>query len=141
MSGVSNASTTNDSLHADEWAASPRRWMLYAAVGLVAGAVPAWVLPAGAESFSFGAWGDVFGDRVIASEIRERGAARQVYQEARDAGNTAAKNALADPAAQARIRAMGAEPAPLGPEAYGAFIRAELERWAPVVKASGAVVE
>ena len=30
------------------------------------------------------------GDRVIASEIRERSAARQVYQEARDAGNTAA---------------------------------------------------
>ncbi len=27
--------------------------------GLVAGAVPAWVLPAGAESFSFGAWGDL----------------------------------------------------------------------------------
>lgn len=49
--------------------------------------------------------------------------------------------ALADPAVIARIRQMGAEPAPMGPEAYGAFIRSELARWAPIVKASGAVAD
>ncbi|MCA0239680.1 MAG: tripartite tricarboxylate transporter substrate binding protein [Proteobacteria bacterium] len=49
--------------------------------------------------------------------------------------------ALADPAIQARIRSLGAEPAPMGPEAYSAFMRSELERWAPVVKASGAVLD
>lgn len=49
--------------------------------------------------------------------------------------------ALADPEVVARIRAMEAEPAPLGPEQYAAFIQAEYDKWAPVVKASGAVVE
>jgi len=50
-------------------------------------------------------------------------------------------SALADAGVIARIRQMGAEPAPMGPEAYTSFIRAELAKWAPVVKASGAVVE
>lgn len=49
--------------------------------------------------------------------------------------------ALADPAVMARIRQMGAEPAPMGPDAYGDFIQRELQKWAPLVKASGAVVD
>lgn len=49
--------------------------------------------------------------------------------------------ALADPEVIARIKAMGAEPAPMGPEQYAAFIQAEHDKWAPVVKASGAVVD
>jgi tripartite-type tricarboxylate transporter receptor subunit TctC len=49
--------------------------------------------------------------------------------------------ALAEPAVVSRIRQMGAEPAPLGPQAYAAFMRAELARWAPIVKASGAVAD
>ena len=49
--------------------------------------------------------------------------------------------ALADPAVIARLRALGAEPAPMGPEAYAAFIRAEHDKWAPIVQASGAVVD
>jgi tripartite-type tricarboxylate transporter receptor subunit TctC len=49
--------------------------------------------------------------------------------------------ALADPVVVSRIRQMGAEPAPLGPQAYAAFIRSELARWAPIVKASGAVAD
>ncbi|HEX2887705.1 tripartite tricarboxylate transporter substrate binding protein [Vineibacter terrae] len=49
--------------------------------------------------------------------------------------------ALGDPEIIKRIRDVGAEPAPLGPEAYDAFIRAEVAKWQPVVRASGAMVE
>lgn len=53
----------NGSLPADEWAASPRRWMLYAAVGLVAGAVIA--LQIGImRVFSVGSWAH-FGSLVV----------------------------------------------------------------------------
>jgi tripartite-type tricarboxylate transporter receptor subunit TctC len=48
--------------------------------------------------------------------------------------------ALGDPAIQAAVRAVGAEPAPLGPAAYGAFIDAEIRKWSPIVKSSGAAV-
>lgn len=47
---------------------------------------------------------------------------------------------LGEPAIQASVRAVGAEPAPLGPADYSAFIQAEVEKWAPIVKSSGAVV-
>jgi hypothetical protein len=36
---------------------------------------------------------------------------------------------------------MGAEPAPMGPDAYAKFMQAELTKWAPLVKASGATVD
>lgn len=49
--------------------------------------------------------------------------------------------AVEDPAISARLREFGAEPAPLGPEAYDAFMRAEVEKWAPVVQASGVTVD
>lgn len=50
-------------------------------------------------------------------------------------------NALSDPAIAARVRGIGAEPAGLGPQAYAAFINAEIQKWAPLVKLSGAMVE
>ncbi|TWT05972.1 tripartite tricarboxylate transporter substrate binding protein [Reyranella sp. CPCC 100927] len=49
--------------------------------------------------------------------------------------------ALGEPDIIKRIRDVSAEPAPLGPQAYDAFIRAEVEKWKPVVQASGAMVE
>jgi tripartite-type tricarboxylate transporter receptor subunit TctC len=49
--------------------------------------------------------------------------------------------ALEDPAIAARLREYGAEPWPLGPADYDAFMRAEVARWAPVVRRSGAAVE
>jgi tripartite-type tricarboxylate transporter receptor subunit TctC len=44
----------------------------------------------------------------------------------------------ADPAVIARQRQIGAEPRPLGPAAFEAFIRAENEKWREVVRVSGA---
>lgn len=49
--------------------------------------------------------------------------------------------ALNDPAVAQRIRDYGAEPVPLGPAAYDAFMLAEKELWAPVVRASGVTVD
>lgn len=49
--------------------------------------------------------------------------------------------ALNDPAIAQRVRDYGAEPAPLPPAEYDAFMRAEVEKWAPVVRASGATVD
>jgi tripartite-type tricarboxylate transporter receptor subunit TctC len=43
-----------------------------------------------------------------------------------------------DPAVIARQREIGAEPRPLGPAAFEAFIRAENEKWREVVRVSGA---
>jgi tripartite-type tricarboxylate transporter receptor subunit TctC len=50
-------------------------------------------------------------------------------------------DALADPAIAQRVREFGAEPAPLGPADYDAFMQAEVARWAPLVLASGATVD
>jgi tripartite-type tricarboxylate transporter receptor subunit TctC len=49
--------------------------------------------------------------------------------------------ALEDPAIAARLRDYGAEPAPLGTEAYAAFMAAEAAKWAPVVRAAGLGVD
>jgi len=50
-------------------------------------------------------------------------------------------SALNDPGIAQRLRDYGAEPWPLGPAAYDAFMKAEVEKWAPVVRASGAQVD
>jgi len=49
--------------------------------------------------------------------------------------------ALNDQSVAQRVRDFGAEPWPLGPAEYDAFMRRELEAWAPIVRASGAMVE
>jgi tripartite-type tricarboxylate transporter receptor subunit TctC len=49
--------------------------------------------------------------------------------------------AVNDPQIAGRIRDVAAEPAPLGPADYDAFIRSEVKKWEPVVRASGATVE
>jgi tripartite-type tricarboxylate transporter receptor subunit TctC len=52
--------------------------------------------------------------------------------------NAAIVAALADPGVLERIRLLGAVPMPGTPEEFGRFIRAEYEKWAKVVKESGA---
>jgi len=49
--------------------------------------------------------------------------------------------ALKDPQVVARLREYGAEPAPLGPAEYDAFMAAEVAKWTPVVRASGVTVD
>jgi tripartite-type tricarboxylate transporter receptor subunit TctC len=49
--------------------------------------------------------------------------------------------ALHDPAIIKKTRDFGAEPMPLGPRAYDAFMAAEVAKWAPVVAAAGATVD
>lgn len=48
---------------------------------------------------------------------------------------------LAAPAARDRLAEVGGQAGALSPEGYTAFIRAELVRWEPLVRASGATVE
>ena len=48
---------------------------------------------------------------------------------------------LAVPAARERLNAQGFEPVGDTPEEFAAYIKAEIPKWAAVVKASGAQVE
>jgi tripartite-type tricarboxylate transporter receptor subunit TctC len=49
--------------------------------------------------------------------------------------------ALNDPGIARRIQEYGAEPAPLPPAEYDAFMKGEVAKWAPVVRASGASID
>ena len=51
--------------------------------------------------------------------------------------NAAFAKALADPATVERIRVLGAEPIPMTPAEFAAFIKAEIEKWLKVVRLSG----
>lgn len=59
----------------------------------------------------------------------------------RDRLGTEIVAALNDPGIAHRLRDYGAEPAPLGPADYDAYMRAEVAKWAPVVRASGAQID
>ncbi|MDT3677790.1 MAG: tripartite tricarboxylate transporter substrate binding protein [Burkholderiaceae bacterium] len=49
--------------------------------------------------------------------------------------------ALANPEIVERLSKMGAKPAPMSPQAFGEFVRAEQKKYAKIVKASGARVD
>ena len=52
--------------------------------------------------------------------------------------NRAIAAALKDPAMQERTRSLGAVPMPLTPAEFGQYIRAEYEKWLPIVEQTGA---
>lgn len=54
---------------------------------------------------------------------------------------TTLRAVLDDPALSARFAELGGTTGTLGPEDYTSFIRDEIARWAPIVRASGAQVE
>jgi tripartite-type tricarboxylate transporter receptor subunit TctC len=55
--------------------------------------------------------------------------------------DAAVRATLAEPAIVQRVEAAGASPAPLGPVAFAAFIRAEIARWTTVVRAANITLE
>src|ERR1700756_575155 len=56
--------------------------------------------------------------------------------------NAAINKALADPAVSSALEKAGIDPTPGStPETTGEFVRAELAKWAPIIKASGAQID
>jgi len=82
----------------------------------------------GLGSFDIDTWFGVFGPARLPAEISQR-----LYR--------AFADALASPEIRARLATFMAEPAPLAPEAFGAFVKAELAKYERIVKATGARVE
>jgi tripartite-type tricarboxylate transporter receptor subunit TctC len=82
----------------------------------------------GVPDFDIASWYGIAAPAGLPAAIRERMGAEVVA-------------AVEDPAVARRIRDFGAEPWPLGPAEYDAFMQREVETWAPVVRASGAQVD
>jgi tripartite-type tricarboxylate transporter receptor subunit TctC len=82
----------------------------------------------GVPNFDVASWYGITAPAGVPAAIRERLGAEIVA-------------ALNDPAIAQRVRDYGAEPWPLGPAEYDAFMRQEVEIWAPVVRASGAQID
>jgi tripartite-type tricarboxylate transporter receptor subunit TctC len=55
--------------------------------------------------------------------------------------NAEVHKALASPDVAKRFAELGLESTPMSPERFGEFMKAEVARWAPIVKASGATVD
>ena len=66
-----------------------------------------------------------------------RGTPRDIIEKLNDAVNTA----LADPAMQAKLAELGGTNIPGTPEDFGKIIAEETDKWAKVVKATGATAE
>jgi tripartite-type tricarboxylate transporter receptor subunit TctC len=79
----------------------------------------------GLKDFDISTWFGLFGPAGLPAEVTRR-------------LNTAFVGALDSPELRTRLGALMAEPAPTGPEDFGAFVRAELRKYEAVVKATGA---
>ena len=81
----------------------------------------------GVANFDVSSWYGIAAPAGIPAGIRDRLGAEIV-------------SALQDPGIAQRVRDFGAEPWPLGPAEYDAFMRGEVDTWAPIVRMSGAQV-
>jgi tripartite-type tricarboxylate transporter receptor subunit TctC len=86
------------------------------------------VAESGLPGFDISTWFGVFGPAGMPPAIVDR-------------LNTAFGTALASKPLRDRLAAMGAEPSPLSPAAFGEFVRAEQKKYERVVKASGARID
>lgn len=82
----------------------------------------------GVAGFEVVAWGGLVGPGKMPADIVNR-------------LNAEMRKALASPAVQERFRALGIETAPSSPEEFREIARRESEKWAKVVKFSGAKVD
>jgi tripartite-type tricarboxylate transporter receptor subunit TctC len=82
----------------------------------------------GLGSFDIDTWFGVFGPARLPADVTQR-----LYR--------AFADALASPDIRSRLATFMAEPAPLAPEAFAAFVKAELAKYERIVKATGARVE
>jgi tripartite-type tricarboxylate transporter receptor subunit TctC len=82
----------------------------------------------GLGDFNIDTWFGLFGPAHLPAETTQR-------------LNRAFVDALQSPEVKARAATLMAELAPSTPEQFGAFVRAELAKYGPVVKASGAKVD
>ncbi len=82
----------------------------------------------GLGNFDVGTWFGLFGPAGLPADVLAR-------------MNKAFVDALATPEVKARMAQLMAEPAPNTPAQFGAFVQAELAKYGPVVKASGAKVD
>ena len=78
--------------------------------------------------FESNAWFGLFGPAKLPPALTER-------------LHTALVKALKEPQLLARLEREGASPVGNAPAEFAAFVRQDVERWAPIVKASGAVPE
>jgi tripartite-type tricarboxylate transporter receptor subunit TctC len=83
---------------------------------------------AGLGQFDVGTWFGLFGPAGLPADVLAK-------------LNSAFVAALATPEVKARMAQLMAEPAPTTPEQFAAFVKAELAKYGPVVKASGAKVD
>jgi tripartite-type tricarboxylate transporter receptor subunit TctC len=82
----------------------------------------------GLGRFDVDTWFGLFGPARLPAHVTQR-------------LNKAFVEALAAPDIRARLATLLAEPAPMAPEAFGAFVKAELAKYEGIVKATGAKVE
>jgi tripartite-type tricarboxylate transporter receptor subunit TctC len=82
----------------------------------------------GLKDFDVGTWFGLFGPAKLPADVLAR-------------LHKAFTDALASAELKSRLAALMAEPAPTTPEQFAAFVAAELRRYEPVVKASGARVD
>lgn len=86
------------------------------------------VAASGLAGFDVSTWFGVFGPAGLPQSILDR-----LHAEFADA--------LKQPDVRAQLTALGAEPANLSPQAFGAFVKRELAKYETVVRASGARVD